>query len=144
MFNSQGRLAQTSYVTCWSCTVNECIPDLPRLVLWCTCQQCKRVKGWSLALLQGKHCLPLEHTRRSVLFSQQTCPVFHIQTGQRLPRGDALLYSRGHSQSVSHKVKHKDGSVLDAHKQPHCLISESSFISISGVGAGPGLGWCWW
>lgn len=85
---------------------------------------------------KGEHCLPLWHTWRSGLFSQQTCPVFHVQTRWRSPWGGRS--ARRVMQSVIHNVKHKDGSVFVVHKQQHCLILGSVFISISGAWGGSG------
>lgn len=68
--NNKGCSAQTSYITCLSCTVNECIADLPCLVLLCVCQQCDQVKGWSWTLLQGKTLFtPLTHTKKQPVFT---------------------------------------------------------------------------
>lgn len=106
----QRRLAQTSYITCLPCTVNKCIPDLPRLVLLCACQQCERVKGWSWALLQGETLFtPLTHTKKRPVFTTNLPCISRPNTaalasgGSRgVGGGITLLYSsRGHRQSVT-------------------------------------------
>lgn len=109
--DQQRPTAQFSYIACLSCTASECIPDLLSLLSCCVHVNNvseSKVGVWlSFKGIQGKHCLSLGHTRRSILFSQQTCPVFRIQTQRRWPRGGlgwrwgALLYPRVHSQTVS-------------------------------------------
>lgn len=134
VLNNKGRLAQTSYITCLSCTVNECLPDPPRLVLLCACQQCERLKGWSWALLQGETLFsPLTHTKKRPVFTTNLACISRPNTAAIASGGRSSLLITW-PQSLSHNVKHKDASVLGAHRQPHCLISGSSFISISGAG----------
>lgn len=141
--NNNGRPAQASYITCLSCTVNECIPDFPRLVSLCACQQCEQVKGQRRALLQGETLFtPPTHTHT------KKPPVFTTNLPCISRPNTAALASGGRSSplvtwphSAAHNVKHKDGSVLAAHKQPHCLMSGSGFIFICGAGR---PGWWWW
>lgn len=142
--NNNGRPAQASYVTCLSCTVNECIPDFPRLVSLCACQQCDRVKSRRRALLQGETLFtPPTHTHEeAACFHNKPALYFTSKHGGAGLGGtlfSSLLVTWPHS--AAHNVKHKDGSVLGAHKQPHCLMSGSGFISISGAGR---PGWWWW
>lgn len=141
--NNNGRPAQASYITCLSCTVNECIPYFPRLVLLCACQQCERVKGRRWALLQGETLFtPPTHTQKPPVFTTNLPCISRPNTAALASGGRSSLLVTW-PQSVAHNVKHKDGSVLGAHKQPHCLMSGSGFISISGAGR-PGWWWWWW
>lgn len=74
------------------------------------------------------------HNKPALYFTSK-----HGGAGLRGTLFSSLLVTWPHS--AAHNVKHKDGSVLGAHKQPHCLMSGSGFISISGAGR---PGWWWW